>query len=103
MKKLIIILISSALFTSCDNGKRKNYISVCSCAEKEKANQFVQTSIKNANNMADEEMEDVIRQLQHTSIELNCHKEVIEYIQESGTWDKTLVTKLDSCETVMWP
>lgn len=44
----------------------------CSCEQQAKVASFVKESIQAANNMSDEEMEDVILQLERTGVKLNC-------------------------------
>lgn len=97
----ILLLFSVFLLSSCTT----YYVDdkyVCNCQEKEKVQEFVQTSIKNANNMSDEEMEDVIRELRLTAIKTICNKRQIYMINDNENhrvdWEKT---KLDSCESIM--
>ena len=73
---------------------------VCNCTEKEKLQNFVQSSIKNANNMSDEEMEDVIHQLYKDGIAMYCNPRPIWVKKNSWAidWNKQ---KIDSCETIM--
>jgi len=109
MKKQILILaltmLSGLLNFSCDNGNgngnesiRAEY--VCNCKQIEKVSEFIQTSIKNDNNMSDEEMEDVIEELHRTAVKVNCDRKNIKAIRESGSI-KILTGKLDSCERIM--
>ena len=74
MKKLIFILTTITL-SSCADKKIRCY--VCDKQEKEKVENFVSSNIKNANNMSDEEMEDVISQLEETGIKIHCRQEFI--------------------------
>lgn len=60
----------------------------------------VQKSIKNANNMSDEEMEDVILQLERTSYRLYCSKENISYTFTHN--NRQVVSKLDSGKIVIF-
>jgi hypothetical protein len=53
-------------------------------------------NIKPSNNMSDEEMEDVISQLYRSAVAINCKEKSIKM-----THNGIVVTKLDSCETVM--
>lgn len=93
MKKtsLLLIIIS---FISCD---KQDSEWVCSCEETQKVSSFITANMKNSNNMSDEEMEDVIKELRNTAIKINCHQEIM-WQSSSGEidWQKT---KLDSCET----
>lgn len=99
MKKLTLFLFLVFVGTSC-NRTYEAYLPVCSCIESEKASEFVRKSILNSNNMSDEEMEDVISQLHKTAIALHCKKRNITITYNSQSGGKTVVTKLDSCETV---
>lgn len=74
---------------------------VCNCKEKEKLQEYVANSIKNANNMSDEEMEDVLQELRTGGIKMYCRqKQVFVFPDSYGKidWQKT---KLDSCESIM--
>ena len=75
MKKLIFILTTITL-SSCADKKIRCY--VCDKQEKEKVENFVSSNIKNANNMSDEEMEDVIRELTETAIKINCKQKYLD-------------------------
>lgn len=101
MKKLIFVIVS-LLLIGCEEKKsyQKNK-QVCNCEEREKLQQFVANGIKPANNMSDEEMEDVIIQLEQTGINLFCREKMVWVKPDTfGAVDYTL-TKLDSCEFVM--
>jgi hypothetical protein len=99
MKRLILLFLMLSLF-SCKPTRYTNYTTVCSCSEKEKAANFISSSIKNANNMSDEEMEDVISQLEYSAYNLYCHKKDITFDWDEG--HRIMITKLDSCETVIF-
>ena len=75
MKKLILLFTAIAL-SSCADKKIRCY--VCDKEEKEKVQNFVSSNIKNANNMSDEEMEDVIEELTDTAIKLNCRQKYLD-------------------------
>lgn len=88
--KLIQVLVKtiisgSALFlalslSSCGDGvKRKCY----SCDEEQKkaVQEFITANTKSANNMSDEEMEDVIIELRETAIKTICNQ---KYMQVDG-------------------
>lgn len=96
MKKLLFIL----LLSSCSEVKHTRW--VCTCEEKTKASEFVSKNIKGANNMSDEEMEDVISELTNTAVKLNCHQKL--FFISRNTWlvdwgDER--NKIDSCESVI--
>lgn len=73
-KKLLLLLILM-LITSCSDKKIRCY--VCDASEKTKISEFVSKNMKDANNMSDEEMEDVISQLEKTGIKIHCKQEFI--------------------------
>ena len=89
----------SIVAISCSN-EVTDYEYVCNCKQQEKAALFVQNSIKAANNMSDEEMEDVISELTKTSVRLNCSRKQIKYTYESNSQRREILSKLDSCEVV---
>lgn len=84
--KNILILILVLLFTSCKyhqqeaDGTVLINCRVCNCEEQEAARNFIKESIHAANNYSDEEMEDVIAQLEKTSIHMFCHIEKVKCI-----------------------
>lgn len=95
MEKNILLLVSCTLLLSCGDVQREEW--VCNCTESQKVSDFVSANIKNANNMSDEEMEDVLIELRRTGIKLNCHQELLWQNRDGRiNWDKN---KLDSCET----
>lgn len=96
MKKLVILLALTVIFASCERTEKRN-IYVCDCEQQKKAAEFVQTSIKNANNMSDEEMEDVIHQLERTAVKLNCMQKYKNITIRDGA--TKIVNDLSNCET----
>jgi hypothetical protein len=62
MKKLISLIAVIVICISCERDV-KSRVYGCSKTQQAKVSEFIQNSIKNANNMSDEEMEDVIVQL----------------------------------------
>ena len=50
---------------------------ICNKAERDSVSAFIERSIKPANNMSDEEMEDVISQLEQTGIRIKCRTKYI--------------------------
>ncbi|MBK7362699.1 MAG: hypothetical protein IPJ01_10425 [Micavibrio sp.] len=108
MKKqiLILIVLSGLLNFSCDNGNSNGNESiraeyVCNCKQIEKVSEFIQTSIKNANNMSDEEMEDVIQELHRTAVKVNCQKKNIKAKRSEFGNITQLTQELDSCDKIM--
>lgn len=85
---------------SCGREDYKTMRYECSCEEQAKVSSFIQSSIKNANNMSDEEMEDVIIELRRTGIKTTCHQRLINYTRQGmGDWNLDWEnTKIDSCQ-----
>ena len=69
---------------------------VCTCEQQIKVQEFVERSISPANNMSDEEMEDVIQELWQAGVKMNCGQRVLPTDHGWIDWSKA---KLDSCET----
>lgn len=78
-----LILIISTLLVSCDH-PTKTLVYACDCEQQKKVALDIKESIKNANNMSDEEMEDVIIQLEHTFIKVNCGQRMIDAVRHDG-------------------
>jgi hypothetical protein len=89
-------LLTLILF-GCDSSQQTRY--VCNCEEQNQLQLFVKESIKPANNMSDEEMEDVINQLRRDGIMLYCKQKPV-WVKNGGEIDWTK-QKFDSCETIM--
>lgn len=106
MKKIFSILLVSVtmlMFTNCEPTNRESIKVevVCNCQQRDKVAAFIQNSIKNANNMSDEEMEDVIRELRHTAVGIYCPKKNVKAIRRESGYIEQLVEPLDSCEQIM--
>lgn len=85
MRNIIFILILPFFLTSCySETKRKKLVYTCNCEQQAKASSFVKETIGAANNMSDEEMEDVISQLERTSIKLHCSQTYKDIIYRDG-------------------
>jgi len=100
MKKYILIIITAIAALSCSEIRDVRF--VCTCQEQARAAEFVANNIKGANNMSDEEMEDVIAQLHRTAVKLKCHQE--QFIIERGPFTVDWTDErnhIDSCEVVM--
>ena len=95
MKKLIL-LFTLVVLSSCADKKIRCY--VCDKEEKQKVENFVSSNIKNANNMSDEEMEDVIRELTDTAIKINCKQKYLD-ADFNGNLDYNAIDKKED-ETV---
>ena len=77
MKKYLFVLL--AIFTSCESGKeyrdrQLGSFFVCNESQNNKVAEFIKSSIGNANNHSDEEMEDVIFQLEKTAKNTFCKR-----------------------------
>ncbi len=86
---MILVLV----LMGCDN---KQNAMVCDCEGRKKVGEFMDRNIKGANNMSDEEMEDVLAQLYKSAVSINCRQKQLDY-----SFNGHLKSKLDSCETVM--
>ena len=60
---------------SCSDSKTRCY--VCDEQQRLQVADFVSKNVKGANNMSDEEMEDVISELRDTGIKLYCRQEFV--------------------------
>lgn len=95
MKKLISLILCLFIF-SCADRKRPMY--VLNAEQKQKVADFVSKNIKPANNMSDEEMEDVIYALKNTGIALLGEQRLVPCDWEYHViWEE--VIKKDSTET----
>ena len=109
MKKLIatlLVSITMLLFTNCiepDERENVRVETVCNCKQSEKVAEFIKSSIKNANNMSDEEMEDVISELRYTAIKIYCPQKNVKAIRSQSGNIIRLTEPLDSCEQIMRP
>lgn len=95
MKKLLLLFTLMSCEIKPKIVQRREH--VCTCEQLKMAAQFVKDGIKPSNNMSDEEMEDVIRQLEDTAIRLHCPTKTIDYYENN--LHKPL--NLDSCENIM--
>lgn len=94
---IAIIYILSMVLSSCGSSQQSKY--VCNCEEQAKLQKWVQEGIKPANNMSDEEMEDVIKRLTIDGIKIHCkQKPVWIGPDQEIDWKKQ---KQDSCEIIM--
>jgi hypothetical protein len=71
MKQIIFTLAVCLFLSSCEHEETR-LMYVCDCQQQAQASQFIKESIAPANNMSDEEMEDVISQLERTAVRLHC-------------------------------
>lgn len=101
MKKILSIILITISITSCDY-RSERMMTVCNCEQKKELKDFIQSSIKNANNMSDEEMEDVIYELRRTGLKVICDQRMIDATFDGGS--HVIIkqhTVLDSCETIV--
>ena len=96
MKVLIPILLL-LIIASCGSKERPR--NVCHCDSSNKVLAYISDNLQASNNMSDEEMEDVIRELKHTAVQFYCETRVV-WIDHNGYVDYQL-TKLDSCEKII--
>ena len=97
-KNLIILCILTIMLYSCGGSELRSQY-VCNCDEQKELQNFVKESIKNANNMSDEEMEDVIYQLRLDGTKIYC-KQLPVWLDHNGNvdWKKQYT---DSCFIIM--
>lgn len=97
MKNKIIILVVTLIFlTSCSHHQRLK--TVCNCEQNLKVEAFLKSTIKDSNNMSDEEMEDVIYRLHITAMSIHCDQKMT-WVDDGG-WIVPEKLKLDSCQTI---
>jgi|688.fasta_scaffold235543_3 hypothetical protein len=87
----------AVVLSGCGSKQRSRY--VCNCEEQKQLQAFVKESIKPANNMSDEEMEDVVHQLRVDGIKIYCKQKAV-WVDNNGAIDWTK-QKFDSCDVVM--
>ena len=95
MKKLLIIFL--IVLSSCGPNEKTKLLWYCTCEEMETVQDFVKESIGPANNMSDEEMEDVISELTKVAMITSCHQEMTTTTLDGNAIIEKL--ELDSCET----
>lgn len=108
MKKLI--LLTTIVLFACELPakeekkeviKEESYLVdryACNCNQKQRLQEFLQITIKGANNMSDEEMEPVIQQLEYTAVRMICTEKPV-WINSKGWIDWTKQKPEDSCTT----
>lgn len=94
LKPLTSILLLSLIYSCSSETQRMEW--VCDCIQQKQVADFVSANTGKANNMSDEEMEDVITELRRTGVKLHC-KQRLMWQDKYGDidWEKE---KLDSCE-----
>lgn len=82
---------------SCKNeNENENHTMIvygCNCEQKQQVAKDIKESIKNANNMSDEEMEDVIIQLERTYVRTHCNQVKVKAKNNGGY---LLIDQVDS-------
>lgn len=85
MKYFLLLII--IIVTGCEY-KKTCY--VCDKEQREKVADFVSKNIKNANNMSDEEMEDVIKELRTTAIITYCDQRLVTVDRKGNVkWEQS--------------
>ena len=100
MKNIILLICITLCICSCEESSHKTMY-VCNCMEQEKLQKFVSQSIKSANNMSDEEMEDVIEQLRIDGTKIFCKPKPVWVFSNNIhniDWKKE---KYDTCSIIM--
>lgn len=75
--KLLLLVATILTLIGCEVVEQSQWVYVCPTSTIEKRADFIKSSIKNANNMSDEEMEDVISQLEVSSNQLYCSRQLL--------------------------
>ncbi len=103
MKNLIILILLGIMISisSCTYRTTELY-SVCTCEAREKMSDFISKNMRSANNMSDEEMEDVIKELKNTAIVLFCDQKNLPAVNKGGHISLLAEeVELDSCEFII--
>lgn len=96
-------MILIALILCACNRTETRRLYVCSPSQRQAAADWMTVNMKAANNMSDEEMEDVISELRKAAICLHCQsRDVVVECQSNGHITR-IVSKLDSLEAVTDP
>ncbi len=95
MKKIIFLCV---ICFGCIHDTER-YLWVCTSQQKDQLQKFILESIKPANNMSDEEMEDVIDAIYRNGVKAICNCKSVKYSVKDGVIIK--VYNLDKDETLM--
>lgn len=93
--RIYIALTLAALLSACAEPSKPMH--VCSCSDMEKVTSWIAGQVKAANNMSDEEMEDVLYALRGVAISTHCPLRMVR-IDVQGS-----PVALDSCATYFNP
>lgn len=99
MKKYIKIFTLLTLISCGSPVQRLKW--VCTCEQQKEVAKFVKETVGDANNMSDEEMEDVVKELKQTGIELHCGQRLM-WTKRQHPWRVIPDSlKLGPCEVLM--
>ena len=82
MKKAFFALCLATLLFACHKPGREAY--VCNCKQQAAVAAWLTANIGPANNLSDEEMEDVIFQLERTGVRLHCQHRILRHDAGEG-------------------
>lgn len=85
MNKILLYVTLSIFVFGCS---RQQPVVACSESQLKAVSVFVQQNIKDANNMSDEEMEDVVLQLERTGIKTLCGTQIMSVRDGYIEYDK---------------
>lgn len=88
MNKIIILLLLATIGAGCSHPTQRR-VYACDCKQMAEVSKSIKESISDANNMSDEEMEDVIMQLERTFVRTNCSQRMVDGIQYDGWFEIT--------------
>lgn len=95
---LFSFFVIGVIIISC-GGHEKRIGTICSCEQLKEVSKFVSENIQKANNMSDEEMEDVINELRYTAIRIHCSQKLMLFKSNEAYQPDWSIEKLDSCNT----
>jgi len=95
--KFLLLFFIGITFVGCASDEYKAY--ACNSEQRKEMSQFLKESIKSANNMSDEEMEDVIRELENVAIKTHCTQTKIWANTCSIDYEKS---KIEEGRTYHW-
>ncbi len=86
---ILLFILMVLVFGACGDSYTKAF--ACTTSDRLQIAEFMTTNMKAANNLSDEEMEDVIKELLKTGVRLYCtHKLVPATIRGSIKWNRVL-------------
>jgi hypothetical protein len=93
------MILLAAILVGCENSEQRSRY-VCNCQQLQELQSFVKGSIKDANNMSDEEMEDVIHQLRIDGMKIYCKQKPV-WVNTTNMEVDWTKQKIDSCDVIM--